>query len=145
MGCRYPVITRSASLIAVLMMQVCTLRHQAGAQYSAVEYTRAKSAVQRTPPWAPHPDPASHLIRAMHEVSFPHSDSSCRWYVSNLFSFTPRYVSIWVNGRHFLSSEMLSLRPPPCCSDGRQPTPIFTNQASATKTGDILLMSQGLG
>ena len=110
-GRRYPVITRSASLIAVSMMRVCTLRHQTGAQYSTVEYTRARAAVWRTAPLAPHPDPASHLIRAMSDVSFPRSDSRCRWYVSDLSSFSPRYVCIWVKGRHFPSSEMLSLHP----------------------------------
>ena len=41
---RHPVIMQTASLIAVLMMQVC-MRHQTDAQYSAVEYTRAKVAV----------------------------------------------------------------------------------------------------
>ena len=39
-------------------------------QYSAVEYTRAKAVVQRTAALAPHPDPASRLIRATLEVSF---------------------------------------------------------------------------
>ena len=99
-GRRHPVTTRSVSLIAVSMMRLCTLRHQTGAQYSAVEYTRAK---------APHPDPASCLIRATHEVSCPCSDSRCRWYVSNLSNFTPRYVGVWVKDSHFPSSETLSL------------------------------------
>ena len=74
----------------------CILRHQTGAQYSAVEYTRAKAAAL-----APHPDPASRLIRATHEVSFPRSDSRCLWYVSDLSSFTPRYVGIWMEGQAF--------------------------------------------
>ena len=39
-GHRHPVTMWSVSLIAVLMMGVCTLRHQISAQYSAVEYTR---------------------------------------------------------------------------------------------------------
>ena len=108
-GCRHTVTTRSVSLIAVSVMQVCTLRHQAGAQYSAVEYTRANAAFQRTVALVPHPDLASHLIRATHEVSFPCSDSRCLWYVSDLSSFTPRYVGIWVKDRHFPSSETLSL------------------------------------
>ena len=41
-GHRHLVTMRSAALIAVSMMQICTLGHQTGAQYSAVEYTRAK-------------------------------------------------------------------------------------------------------
>ena len=77
-GCRHPVTKWSASLITLLMMRVCTLQHQIGAQYSAVEYTRAKVAVQRIAAMAPHPNQASHLIRVMHEVSFPRSDSRCR-------------------------------------------------------------------
>ena len=44
-GCRHPVTMPSASLIAISMKLVCTLQHQTGAQYSAVEYTRAKAAV----------------------------------------------------------------------------------------------------
>ena len=67
-----------AGLIAVSMMWVCTLRHQTGAQYSAVEYTRASAALRRTAALVPRPDLASHLIRAMHKVSFPLSDSRCR-------------------------------------------------------------------
>ena len=34
------------SSIAISMMWVCTLQHQTGEQYSAVEYTRAKAAVR---------------------------------------------------------------------------------------------------
>ena len=49
---------------------------------------------------APHPDPASRLIRATHEVSFPCSESKCRWYVSNLSSFAIRFVGIWMKDRH---------------------------------------------
>ena len=74
-GRRHPVTTRSASLIAMSMMRVCTLQHKTGAQYSTVEYIRAKAAVQRKVPLALHPDPASRLIRAAREASFPHSDS----------------------------------------------------------------------
>ena len=104
MGHRHPVAMLSASLIAVSMMRVCTLRYQTGTQYSAVEYTRAKTAAL-----VPHPDSASRLIKAMHEVSFPHSDSRFRWYVRELSSFSPRYVGIWVKNRHFPSSVKLSL------------------------------------
>ena len=59
----------------------------------------------------PHKDPASHLIRATSEVSFPHSDSRCWWYIGDLSSFTPRHVGIWVKDGHFLSSVTLSLPP----------------------------------
>ena len=41
---------------------------------------------------------------------FPHSDSRCWCYVSDLSSFTPRYIDIWVKIRHFPSSVKLSLR-----------------------------------
>ena len=43
-GCRHPVTTLSESLIAVSMMWMCTLQHQTGVQYSALEHTRAKAA-----------------------------------------------------------------------------------------------------
>ena len=69
-GCRHPVTTWSVSLIAVLMMRECTLRHQTGAQYSAVEYTRSKAAVQRTAPLAPHPNLVSHFIRLCAKLVF---------------------------------------------------------------------------
>ena len=68
--CRRPVTMRSASLIAISMMRVCTLQHQTGAQYSAIEYTRAKAVVQRTASLAPYPDSASQLIRVTREVNF---------------------------------------------------------------------------
>ena len=50
-GRRHSVIMQSVlliavSLIAMSMMLVYILQHQTGAQYSAVEYTRAKAAVQ---------------------------------------------------------------------------------------------------
>ena len=87
-GLRHPVTTLSSSLIAMSMMQVCILGHQTGAQYSAVEYTRA-----------------------ICEVSFPLSDPRCQWYVNNLSSYTIRCVGIWMKDRHFPSSETLSLQP----------------------------------
>ena len=127
-GLRHPVTTLGVSLITVLMMRVCTLRHQTGVQYSAVEHTRAKAAVRRTAALAPHPDPARRLVRAMREVSFPHSDSRCWWYVSNLSSFIPRYVGFWVKDRHFPSSVMLSLRPASLLFRWKvQPTLFLTN------------------
>ena len=42
-GRKHPVSTHSASLIDVSMMRVCMLQHQTGAQYSVVEYTRARN------------------------------------------------------------------------------------------------------
>ena len=53
-----------------------------------------KAVVRRTTILAPHPDPANHLTRATSEVIFLHSDSWCQQYVSDLSSFTPRYVDI---------------------------------------------------
>ena len=114
----------SMSLIAILMRHMCTLQHQTGAQYSAVD-TRAKAVVRRTAAPTPYPDPASHFIRATHEVSFPHSDSRCRWYKSDFSSFTPRYVGIWVEDTYFLSRRAYDLFL--CCSDGRQLTLFLTN------------------
>ena len=45
-GRKHPVTIRNASLMVVSIRPVCALRHQAGAQYSAVECTRAKVAVR---------------------------------------------------------------------------------------------------
>ena len=53
---------RSALLITGSIKRVRALRHQTGAQYSAVEYTRARVAVRRTEALAPHVVPASCLI-----------------------------------------------------------------------------------
>ena len=46
MGRRHPVTMRKASLRTLSMRRVCALRHQAGAQYSAVELIRDKAAVR---------------------------------------------------------------------------------------------------
>ena len=40
------------------MRRVCALRHQGGAQYSAVEEIRNKAAVRNVLPPAPYPEPA---------------------------------------------------------------------------------------
>ena len=44
-GRRHPVTIRKALLRTLSMKRVCALRHQAGAQYSAVEVVRDKAAV----------------------------------------------------------------------------------------------------
>ena len=46
-GRRHPVTIRKASLMVGAMRRVWALRHQTGAQYSAVEWTRAKEAVRQ--------------------------------------------------------------------------------------------------
>ena len=108
-GRRHPVSMQNALLIAVLMIQICTLQHQIHVQYSAVECTRANAAVRRMAALAPHPNLASRLIRATHEVSFPYNNSRCQWYINNQSSFTPRYIGIFVKNRHFPSSVKLIL------------------------------------
>ena len=45
-GRRHPVTARKASLMTRSMRRVWALRHQAGAQYSAVEWTRARVAIR---------------------------------------------------------------------------------------------------
>ena len=70
-GQRHPVTMWSVSLIAVQMVWMCTLGHQTGAHYSAVEYTRAKAAVRRTAPLALPSDLVNCPIRATCKVSFP--------------------------------------------------------------------------
>ena len=56
------------------MWRVCELRHQTGAQYSAVEWTRARVAVRRVFAPVPHPEPASRLKSATRADSFLRSD-----------------------------------------------------------------------
>ena len=92
------------------MRRVCTLGCQTGAHYSAVEYTRPKAVIRRTITLASHLGPASCLIWATCEVSFLGSDFKCQWYLSDLSSSTPRYVSIWVNDRQFPSIVTLTLQ-----------------------------------
>ena len=76
-GRRHPVTIRKASLMAGSMRQVWALRHQTGAQYSAVNWTRAKVAVGNVVGPAPQPEPASHLQSATRDVSFLRSNSRC--------------------------------------------------------------------
>jgi len=68
------------------------LRYQTGAQYSAVEWTRARVAVRNAVAPAPQPEPASRLKSARCDVNFLRSDSRCQQYVSVLSSITPTYV-----------------------------------------------------
>jgi len=81
------------------MRRVFALRHQTGAQYSAIEWTRARVAVCRVVAPAPQPEPASCLKSATCGVSFLRSDSSCRQYVSDLSNVTPRYLDSEQKGR----------------------------------------------
>ena len=80
------------------------------------------------------PSQASCLIRAISEVSFSHSDSRCP-FISDLFSFIPRYVDILVKDRNFLLSVMLSLHP----------ASLLLRWKAATKSKGMLLVSLGLG
>ena len=66
-GRRHPVTIRKALLVARSMRLVRALRHQTGAQYSAVECTRAKVAVRNvvTPAPARNQQAASGARRVM--------------------------------------------------------------------------------
>jgi len=75
---KHPVTIRKASLMVGSMRRVWALRHQTGAQYSAVEWTRARVAVRNAVVPAPQPEPASRHRSATHDVSFLRSDSRCR-------------------------------------------------------------------
>jgi len=87
----HPVTIRKASLMA-RSMRVWALRHQTGAQYSAVECTRARVAVRNVVASAPQPEPANRLRSGTRDVSFLRSNSRCRGYVSDLSNVTPRYL-----------------------------------------------------
>jgi len=69
-GRRHLVTIRKASLMAGSIRRVWALRHQAEAQYSAVECTRARVAIRRIYAPAPQPEPESRLSSAMRDVSF---------------------------------------------------------------------------
>jgi len=98
-GRRHPVTICKASLMVASMRRVWSLRHQTGAQYSAVEWTRARVAVRNFVAPAPQPEPASRLKSATHEISFLQSDSRCRRYVSDLSNVTLRYLGLEQKGR----------------------------------------------
>ena len=73
-GRRHPVTIRKVSLMVGSIRRVWALRHQTGAQYSAVEWTRARVAVRNVVAPAPQPEPASRLRSATRYVSFLRSD-----------------------------------------------------------------------
>ena len=64
--CRHPVTICKVLLIR----QVWTLRHQTGAQYSAVECNRSRMTVCRVVGLAPQPEPVNRLRSATRDVSF---------------------------------------------------------------------------
>jgi len=66
--------------------------HQTKAQYSGVEWTRAKVAVGNVVAPALQPEPASRLKSATRDVNFLRSDSRCQQYVSVLSNVIPRNV-----------------------------------------------------
>jgi len=116
-GRRHPVTIRKASLMAGSISRVSALRHQTGAQYSAVECTRARVVVRRVVAEAPQPEPARRLRNATRDVSFLRSDVSflanvsflrsaflrrCRRYVSDLSNVTQRYLRSEQKGRVLL-------------------------------------------
>ena len=107
-GRRHPVTTQSVSLIAVDDVGVyiatpdrctvlCCWVHKG--QGSCL-----KNSCTSIPSWSGKPPHKGYAWSY-----FPSSDSRCRWYVSDLSSFTPKYVGSWVKDRHFPSSVMLSL------------------------------------
>ena len=105
-GRKHPVTIHKASL----MRRVWALWHQTGAQYSAVECTRARVAVRNNLDTAPQTEPASHLKSATCDVSFLQSDSRCQRYVSNLSNITPRYLGSEQKGRVSLLKLTFSSR-----------------------------------
>jgi len=98
-GRRHPVAVRKASFMTGSVRRVWALRHQTGAQYSAVEWTRARVAVRRIVAPAPQSEPASRLRSATRDVNLLRSDSRCRRYVSDLSNVTPKYLGSGQKGR----------------------------------------------
>ena len=91
-GSKHPVTIRKASLMVGSIRRVWALRHQTGAQYSAVEWTKARVAVRNVVAPAPQLEPASRLRSATRDVSFLRRDSRYRQHVSPLSNVTPRYL-----------------------------------------------------
>jgi len=110
LGRRHPVTIRKASLMVGSMRRVWALRHHTGAQYSAVEWTRARVTVRNVVAPAPQPEPASRLRSATRYVSFLRSDSRCRRYVNDLSKVTPRYLGSEQKGRVSLFKLTFSSR-----------------------------------
>jgi len=98
-GRMHPVTIRKASLMVGSMRRVWTLQQQTGAQYFAVEWTRATVAARNVVARASQPEPASRLRSATSDVSFLRSDSRCRRYVSDLSNVTPMYLASEQKGR----------------------------------------------
>ena len=107
---RHPVTIRKASVMVGSMRRVLALRHQTGAQYSAVEWTRSRVAVRNVVAPAPQPEPANRLRSATRDLSFLRSDSRCRRYVSDLSNVTPRYLGLEQKGRVSLLKLTFSSR-----------------------------------
>jgi len=98
-GRRHLVTIRKASLMPGSIRQVWALRQQTGAQYSAVECTRARVAVCKIVAPAPQPEPASRLRSAIRDVNSVRSDSRYRRYESDLSNVTPRHLGSEQKGR----------------------------------------------
>jgi len=106
----HPVTIHKASLTMGSMRRVSAQRHQTGAQFSVVEWTRARVAVRNGVAAAPQLEPSSHLRSLMRDVSFLRSDSRCRRYVSDLPNVTPRHLDSEQNGRVSLLKLTFSSR-----------------------------------
>lgn len=91
---RVPETVRMALLSTVSSLWVWTLRHQAGAQYSAAEKTSTWDEMRSVLVAAPHVVPARHRINATREVTLALSLSRCWRYVRERSSLTPRYVGV---------------------------------------------------
>jgi len=79
-GRRHAATIGKASLMVVSLRWVWVLRHQTGAQHSAVECTKASVVLLRVVPLAPQPEPARRFRSATCDVSFLRSDLGCkRW------------------------------------------------------------------
>ena len=87
-GRRHPVTMCKALFKTLSMRQVCALRHQTGAQYSAVKQTKDRAAVRSIVVPVSHPEPTSRLRSMRPVANFLHNVS--RWWrnVNDLSSYT---------------------------------------------------------
>jgi len=69
-GRRHPFTVCKASWMTRTMRRLWALRHQAGALFSAVEWTRVRVAVRNVIASGPHPEPAIRLKSATRDVIF---------------------------------------------------------------------------
>jgi len=138
-GRRHPVTICKASLMAASMRHIWALRHQTGAQYSAVKCTRARVALHNFVAPVPQLEPASRLRSMTRDVSFLWSDLRCQRYVIDLSTDTPGYLGSEQKGSVSLLQFTFSSRLASLLLRCEAAVIVLQWWASASKSGGIHL------